>query len=271
MTATDLLTATASRIADAFHGSLPVRDLYSPEGARMYDAFTQEDHSEVREFLRLARGCPGPILDLACGSGRLTLPLRALGRDITALDSSSEMLRILSERLTQARAHVTGQVNFVEADMADFRLDHRFGLVLLGATSITLLDRLGRAALFERVNAHLLPDGRFLLTALEFDGCSDIGDETVRVVIAKNGTDPALHLFTEQLDPAQGIRTVSILRQTLHGGEVTHSELFTTRVHTVTVESLRAELEAAGLAVHARHPVATGGSAYRVTLLECSS
>ncbi|MFJ9839116.1 daptide-type RiPP biosynthesis methyltransferase [Kitasatospora sp. NPDC101155] len=265
-------TGTAARILEVFGEHLPVRDIYSPEGSRLYDVITRDDHSEVREILRAARGCAGPVLDLACGSGRLTLPLRALGQDVVALDSAPEMLRILGERLAADGARRSGaEVRLVEGDMTSFSLDLSFDLVVLGATSVTLLDAPSRARLFARVREHLAPTGRFLLSATDHLERAARPTERIRLLTGENGPDQALHLMVEHLDPLAGTRSISILRQTVRAGEVVANELFVSRVHTVSSAELSDELDAAGLRVTARHPLATGGpgDAPGVVLLEC--
>ncbi|RXS69398.1 class I SAM-dependent methyltransferase [Streptomyces sp. TM32] len=263
-------TGAAGRLVGVFGDSLPVQDIYSPEGSRMYHALTQGDRSEIREILRVARGGAGPVLDLACGAGRLTLPLRALRHDIVALDSSAEMLRLLQQSLGDTPA-AGPRVELVEADMTAFSLGRHFGLVVLGATSVTLLDRRDRGRLFARVADHLSGDGRFLLTTLEPTGTSGQVTESVQLVIGENGEHPALHLLTEHLDTGRNVRSISVLRQTVTQGAVVKNELFTSRTHVVTVDELRGELATAGLRLLGRYPVA-GDAAhdYRVSLLECA-
>ena len=81
----------------------PPEDLYSVSGSRLYDQVTANDLTELPEILAAAQRTSGPILELAAGSGRITRPLLALGRPVTAVDSSPEMLSLLRERGGYAR------------------------------------------------------------------------------------------------------------------------------------------------------------------------
>lgn len=55
-----------------------------------------------RDFIR--RHCPpGRVLELGAGTGRLTATLAAIAADVTAVDASAEMLRVLEARLAGAR------------------------------------------------------------------------------------------------------------------------------------------------------------------------
>ena len=49
----------------------------------------------------LADRVGGPILEVACGSGRLLLPLARVGYELVGLDSSEPMLGLLEARLAE--------------------------------------------------------------------------------------------------------------------------------------------------------------------------
>src|SRR4051794_12873330 len=71
---------------------------------------------------------PRRVLELACGTGRLTLPLARLGvaDEIVGLDSSAAFLEH-----ARSRVDGTGRVRFVEGDMRDPQLDGPFDLVIV--------------------------------------------------------------------------------------------------------------------------------------------
>lgn len=139
-------------------------DLYGPEGAAVYHDLSARDTGELRELLRAVRRLAGPVLDLAAGSGRLTLPLLATGREVTALELSDDLLGLLRARLLEAPPAVRARCTVVAGDMAAFAVHRQFGAVVLGTTSVSLLDPPQRAGLYRCVATHLRPGGRFLLT-----------------------------------------------------------------------------------------------------------
>ena len=53
---------------------------------------------------RFARRFGGPVLELACGSGRLLAPLAQAGLDVTGVDSSPAMLSVRGQRLDRLGA-----------------------------------------------------------------------------------------------------------------------------------------------------------------------
>jgi len=73
----------------------------------------------------------GPILELGCGTGRITMPLAEAGHRITGMDISPKML----ERAEQKRAGLDVQqgerVRLVQGDMTRFYLREQFPLIII--------------------------------------------------------------------------------------------------------------------------------------------
>src|SRR5689334_24244148 len=65
----------------------------------------------------MARLRPGRVLELACGTGRLTIPLAHHLPSIVGVDSSAPFVRRARERLEGLPPEVRGAVEFVEGDM----------------------------------------------------------------------------------------------------------------------------------------------------------
>jgi 2-polyprenyl-3-methyl-5-hydroxy-6-metoxy-1,4-benzoquinol methylase len=86
-------------------------------------------------YRELARQRQGPILDLACGTGRLTIPLAADGHRVVGVDASAAML---SEAHAKASAE-TLKVEFVRGDIRTVKLKQRFALVIVGCNSLAHL------------------------------------------------------------------------------------------------------------------------------------
>lgn len=94
-----------------------------------------------------------PVLELACGSGRLTIPLAAEGIDITGLDISSEMLDRAKLKAAERRLNTP----FIHGDIRDFHLGKRFQLIFIPAQSLShLYVRDEIEACFSCVRQHLV-------------------------------------------------------------------------------------------------------------------
>lgn len=70
---------------------------------------------DVPFWRRLASKSPGPVLELGCGTGRVTVPLAREGVRIVGVDRSAEMLARARQRKRRMRRHAA--VHLVRADI----------------------------------------------------------------------------------------------------------------------------------------------------------
>jgi SAM-dependent methyltransferase len=252
------LRGTVARLVELYEGKLPVLDLFGTEGAALYDNMSRNDRSEVPEFLRVGGPAPKQVLELACGNGRTTLPLLEAGYEVVGLDSSPDMLGRLADRLKEPEwAQYAGKLKTVEGDMTSFSLDRRFDLVVLGTSTVWMLDAEGRASLFKSVHEHLRDGGKFLLTLLHFTAIDESGTAFERATnfIGQGTTAPALCTLYDYVDPTERLRTMSILAHQVEDGRVTGSAVHTTMTNLITPTELAAEIERSGLTFVAEHEV----------------
>lgn len=233
----------------------PPEDLYSASGSRLYDQITANDLTELPEILTAVRKTSGPILELAAGSGRITRPLLALGRPLAAVDSSPEMLAMLQEKAGTRTFNPRGvAVELMEADMSRFEVDGGYGCVVLGASSITLLDPAGRRELFRRVRDCLTPDGRFLLTVLNADSHQGSEEDDGGTTVSPLGDDAFL-ITSESRDPVNGARHVTMIHVSFNEEGTYRSSAFASDIAFVSNSLIEEEILAEGLAILERRPV----------------
>uniref|UniRef100_UPI00404B7207 class I SAM-dependent methyltransferase n=1 Tax=Flavobacterium sp. TaxID=239 RepID=UPI00404B7207 len=102
----------------------------------------------------------GKILELCCGTGRLTIPIAQEGYKIAGVDFTKSMLDQAKTKATEADLDIA----FIEADIRTLDLPEKFDLIFIPFNSIHHLyqnDDLFMA--FEAVKKHLKKDGLFLL------------------------------------------------------------------------------------------------------------
>jgi SAM-dependent methyltransferase len=87
--------------------------------------------AEVEQILDLVNLTQGHVLDLACGPGRHSIPLARWGFVVTGVDRSAFLLERARERGVQSGV----TVEWVQADMRDFRRSNSFDLALSLFTS----------------------------------------------------------------------------------------------------------------------------------------
>lgn len=130
------------------------------EDAEFYDLeFAMRSH-ELPYFRDLARRATGSVLEVACGTGRLTIPIALDGVDISGLDVSAPMLARAKKNAAAAGANI----EWIEQDCRAMRLDQRYGLIFSATNAMQhLLDVDSACAFLQSARDHLSPDGLLLI------------------------------------------------------------------------------------------------------------
>lgn len=134
-----------------------------------YDLEHEADRRDVQFYCQLvSRFRPHRVLELACGTGRLTLPLASIedlpDLEVVGVERSEAMLDVARQKLALNEAGLTPRVTFAAGDMRTWSGSSPFDIVLLGCSSIThLLTLDDRLAVWRRAFEHLRPGGRFII------------------------------------------------------------------------------------------------------------
>jgi len=106
-----------------------------------------------------ARSLGGPLLDLACGTGRMALRMAELGYQVTGVDITPEMIGWARQKAAKQGV----SIEWVVADARTFHLQKQFSFIyILENVFQFFLTRADQEALLARVREHLLPEGCFL-------------------------------------------------------------------------------------------------------------
>lgn len=129
----------------------------------------------------------GRVLELACGSGRLSVPIARAGIEIVGADLSDAMLGA-----ARAKARAAGvEAEFVRADMRDFELPGRFSAILIAGNSLLhLLTAEELLRCFACVRRHLAAGGR-------------LGFDVSKWGLGKLAADPSERHFVLRVDDAR--------------------------------------------------------------------
>lgn len=105
-----------------------------------------------------------PVLELACGTGRVSIPLAESGASVWALDMSPAMLSILKRKRAALSWKVRRRLHPVQRDMARFRFLRRFTLIIIPFRGFqALVDRRRIETCLHHVKRSLAPGGLFVL------------------------------------------------------------------------------------------------------------
>ncbi len=105
----------------------------------------------------------GSVLELACGTGRIAIPLAEHGLDVAGIDYSEPMLSVARSKAERRQV----QVDWILDDMRRFDTGRRYGSILLLHNALWHLHDLSDfEACMRCVRRHLAPGGYFMLDVL---------------------------------------------------------------------------------------------------------
>lgn len=118
------------KLKDKMNSKYKVGDLIYD--ANIYDGMNT-DLTDLEFYKKwLPKNKDARILELCCGTGRLTLPIAMDGYDISGVDNTSSMLE-------QAKVKASGaglEVKFIEADIRTLDLPEKYDLIFIPFNSI---------------------------------------------------------------------------------------------------------------------------------------
>ena len=128
--------------------------------------FYDSEHAQFDEDLDLYRNfaelCSGSLLELACGSGRLLLPLAHEGHTLTGVDTSERMLALAQARLQEE--NIASRVTLIQQDMCTLRLTQKYSLAFIALGSFAhLTTRKAQQQALAAVRAHMTKGGTFIV------------------------------------------------------------------------------------------------------------
>ena len=145
---------------------MPDRYYMNPKSAARYErdmGRLRDTIEDIPFYVELARDAASrgePVLELGCGTGRVTIPMAQTGAAVTGLDSSPAMLAIAKTKADGAGV----TVHWVEGDMADFDLAERFGLVVIPFRSfLHLISDQEQIGCLQSIHRHLITSGMLAL------------------------------------------------------------------------------------------------------------
>jgi SAM-dependent methyltransferase len=116
---------------------------------------------DLERFRELAAAAGGPVLDLCCGTGRVTIPLARDGHAMTAVDLSEGMLERLRRNLEREPENVRARIEILQQDVAALDLPRRdYPLAVMAFNSLLcILSLEGQRAALAAIARHLAPGG----------------------------------------------------------------------------------------------------------------
>ena len=133
-----------------------MKDVYlNPD---LYDALHNDVGTDENVIKYYAKKCNGSVLEIACGTGRLSKYIIDLGLPYTGIDNSKPFLNVSFQKFGK-------NGTFLYNDMRDFKLAEKFDFIFIGFNSFlhNLTDKDALNCL-RSVRDHLNSEGLFLLS-----------------------------------------------------------------------------------------------------------
>jgi SAM-dependent methyltransferase len=148
---------------------IAIQELY----AQLYDVAVSDWPGEIdfyRDLFRTVKTDQVNMLEIACGTGRVSLQLVRAGVEITGLDLSPELLNIVKEKGMGVQ-----NTHWVIGDMREFDLGQQFDLVIIPGHSFQfMLTPSDQVQCLECIKRHLKPNG-ILVIHLDHQDVSWLG------------------------------------------------------------------------------------------------
>jgi SAM-dependent methyltransferase len=125
-----------------------------------YDRLFSGANEDLTFWISQAKKYGDPVLEFACGTGRVTIPLAQQGFSVTGIDSAEAMLNEAKKKSAEQDL----AVEWVSGDIRDFDLGKKFSLIILPANALChLLPLADFEAGLVSVKKHLAVDGKFII------------------------------------------------------------------------------------------------------------
>ncbi|WP_372752874.1 class I SAM-dependent methyltransferase [Labilibaculum sp.] len=163
--------------------------------ANVYDGMNTDltDLKFYRKWLPKDKGAS--ILELCCGTGRLTIPIAKDGYKVSGVDIMNSMLEQAKTKATEAGL----EIDFIQADIRSLELHKKFDLIFIPFNSIHHLYQ--NADLFQTlkvVKKHLKENGLFLLDCFNPNIQYIVESEKEQVEVAEYKTNDGRNILIKQ-------------------------------------------------------------------------
>jgi len=238
--------------------------------AKHYDASyaTLKTLVDLPFYVDLAKKSAGPVLELACGTGRVLLPIAREGIEIHGVDNSAPMLDVLRSHLEKEPPQIRQRVTLHQADIRHFRTNKKFPLVIIPFRPmqhmLTLQDQISALT---TAAAHLQENGILAFDVFypKFELISaSIGEEVFDLEWPANGSPTKTvrrYFKKESVDKIHQTFSGIFIFRTFEAEKLVHEETEPLKMSYYTYPHLQALFKIVGL-----EPIAEYGSFAKVPL-----
>jgi ubiquinone/menaquinone biosynthesis C-methylase UbiE len=126
--------------------------------ADIYDSYVNVDY-DIPFFLKETENYEKDILELMCGTGRISIPLLQAGKRMVCVDYSNCMLDIFKSKISGKDYNL----QLINIDVAELKFQNKFGMILLPFHSLSeILEKEKQLEALNRISECLETGGTFI-------------------------------------------------------------------------------------------------------------
>jgi SAM-dependent methyltransferase len=187
------------------NSAMPAYDVYEDaDFAKFYDWMYDGFDDDIAWYLELAKQAGSPILEVACGTGRVAIALARSGVAVVGLDLSEPMLAQARRKVTSEPQSVRDALSFVQGDMEHFQLTRLFqGVIVPNASLFHLQTSNALAACLSCLLKHLESGGILAIDCVAPHRMAN--QEVGSLQLVMEGRNPLTGLMTQEYNRKLGI------------------------------------------------------------------
>ncbi len=126
----------------------------------LYDSYVNTQY-DVPFFLNELKNIKGKILELMCGTGRLSIPLLERNIELTCVDYSKDMLKVFKNKI-KGKSY---KVKIIKMDVTELSLREEYAVIFIPFNSFSeILTEDKQKSALSKIYKHLSNNGKFICT-----------------------------------------------------------------------------------------------------------
>ncbi|NOZ46587.1 MAG: class I SAM-dependent methyltransferase [Chlorobi bacterium] len=213
--------------------------------AEWYDRLLENETGDINYYKKIIQKTDGPILELACGTGRHLIDALKNKADIDGLDSSEDMLQICKEKLKKE-----GLKNILyHQKIEELYLKRKYNLIFIAGGSFQLIHKFDYATLtLSKIYQSLNKGGRLVLDLfIPWEEIISNNDEVWKLGRNASFKNEKLMVSTaNSFDLANQVQTVTARYDLLSNNMLTNTIISALKLRWYSINEFSLLLEKAG-------------------------
>ncbi len=138
--------------------------------AELYELTHQNKQDDLPLFLDYAEKQGSPVLEIGCGTGRVTLALAKAGYKVRGFDLSENMLTIAHQKVAEQPKEVRERIQLDKQDMSEMEVEGTYTLALMPYGEFAhVIETERQIQTLQRVHDNLTDDGLLIIGMSNWD------------------------------------------------------------------------------------------------------